>query len=130
MSLDVVGYVIGGLFALAAVVYTTRSTARAKREQDANEKRAKEAQAAVEKVRADGEAYERAQRINKQITDGLQDEVQRLQDALLQLRLQLKAEETRSEELDVKVDALQRSVNRMTALLLEHNIPVPVWGVG
>jgi len=56
---------------------------------------------------------------------GKQLEVARLNVALAQLRLQLQTEEARSEELDAKVNALQRSVNRMSALLVEHDIPIP-----
>jgi len=114
MSLDVLGYIIGGAFSFAAVVYTVWATRKAKETSDA-----------VDKVRADGEAYERAQRINTIVTNELQAEVARLNVALAQLRLQLQTEESRSEELDAKVNVLQRSVNRLTLILAEHQIPIP-----
>ena len=114
MSLDVLGYVIAGLFAFAAAVYTTWATRKAKETQDA-----------VEKVRADGESYERAQAINKEIVVELREEVDRLRSQLAELRVQLRAEEARSSELDAKVELLQRSVNRLRALLVEHDIPIP-----
>lgn len=114
MNLDVLGYVIGGAFALAAAVYTVWATRKAKETQDA-----------VEKVRADGEAYERAQAINKEIVIELREEVDRLRSQVAELRVQLRAEESRSSDLDSRVELLQRSVNRLRALLVQHDIPIP-----
>lgn len=114
------GYLVGGLVVLASAVYTQRSAARTSRRTEA-------ARAAMAAVRADGEAYDRAMAINKDIVEGLREEVGRLQVALAELRLQFRAEETRSAALEVKIANLQQSVNRMTALLAENKIPIPTW---
>lgn len=119
MTGDVWGYLFGSVFAFAATAYTAWQT-----------RRAKQAQVAVEKVRADGEAYERAQEINKQIVDNLRAEVARLNEALDKVRAQLTAEADHSDELDVKVNLLQLSVNRLSRLLEQHNIAIPIWSTG
>lgn len=113
---SIIAAILAGLFSLAAVAYTVWSGQRAKRTQDA-----------VEKVRADGEAYERAQMSYRKLVEDLERQVDRLNLELTALRIQLRTEESRSDELDAKVDTLQTTVNRMRALLTSHDIAIPAW---
>lgn len=111
MSPDVIGYIIGGLFALAGTVYAARARAR-------EQSRVRQAQSMVERQRGeiedkrvDGEAYERAQRINEQTVGELRSEVSRL-------RSDLADERYKREELTRRVDTL-------SGLLRRNQITVP-----
>lgn len=76
-------------------------------------------------LRADGEAMDRAMRINKDTVDGLRSEITRLQTELNELRRVLRESQTRSEALERHIGALERTVHRMRVLLQTHGIPVP-----
>lgn len=131
MNSTVLAAVIGAVAVLAVGWFTLRAT---RKSQEAQEK----AQAAIaaqakrdEQQRVDGEAYERAQRINKQIVDGLEHQVERLTEELSRLRTELLQEKERAEELDAKVVVLQLAVARLSELLKENDIPIPSippWG--
>ena len=118
MNPDIVGYVVGALAVTVGGWLTARATVRSNRITI-------EARQAVEKVKVDGEAYDRAMGINKQITDDLQGEITRLQQQLQELRNQLDRSTQRSDALHRQVMGLQATVNRMRSLLIEHNIPIP-----
>lgn len=122
MSPDVVGYIVGALAVTIGGWLTARATVRSNRI-------TADARAAVDKVKVDGEAYDRALAINKQITEELQTEIVRLTSQLADLRAQLLKSNQRSDELQRKVGQLQSTVNRMRTLLLEHNIPLPAEAV-
>lgn len=116
MSADVIGYIAGGVFALAATIYTVRSTRKSTATVEA-----------VERIRADGEAYERAQTINRQIVTELQAEVSRMQMVIGDLRRQLQEERSNAAALGSTVALLQQSVAKLTQLLVEYKIPLPDW---
>lgn len=120
--------VIGGVAAIIAAWYTVSATKKAQRQTEAANRAIAISTRRAEKFRADGEAYDRAQRINEEIVRALRQEVERLQASLAALRVRLAEEENRSDALERQVDALQRSVNRMSALLAENNIPIPSGG--
>lgn len=119
MNTDVIGYVLAALVAAAASVWIARSSNRANQITSS-------AQNAVEKVRADGEAYERAQTFNERVVAGLTTELDRLSRELAEVRDELAAERSDKSELRRKVAKLERTVDRMTALLRQNNIEIPV----
>ena len=127
MNSTLLAAIIGAAAVLLIGYFTLRATSKS---QEAQEK----AQAAIsaqherdERHRADGEAYERAQRINEQIVHGLEQEVSRHRAELADVRTQLQQEKTRSAELDAKVVVLQLAVSQLSTLLHENNIPIPSW---
>jgi septal ring factor EnvC (AmiA/AmiB activator) len=114
MNSGLIGSVVTGIATLLVAYYTYRQT-----------RKSKDAQETVDKIRADGEAYARAMTINAQIVSDLQEELSRVQTALTDVRRQLALEQNHSAEFERRVAVLQRSVNRMTELLTEHEIPIP-----
>lgn len=87
--------------------------------------RIEDAQNDVDKVRVDGEAYDRAQKINAQIVTALREEITRLNSEMGELRIELNAEKSQSAELQIKLAAMQRTLNRMSAILRDNNLEVP-----
>ncbi len=128
MSHDVIAIIAASLVTLAAAVYTSRASMKMNHHTEEARTAVAAARTTAANVRADGEAYERAMKINQDIVAGMSDEVGRLRAALAELRLQLKAEETRSAALEVRIVNLQLSVNRLSALLAQHSIPIPALG--
>lgn len=129
MSTDVIGYIIGGVFALVAGLYAQRSTTKSANITKAAADAIEQNRLQVDKVRADGEAYDRAEGINRRMVEDLTAEVARLSKELSELRLQLRTEVQNSAELEQQVNRLQSSVDRLTALLRQHNIPLPAIGI-
>lgn len=76
----------------------------------------------VDKFSAEGEAYGRAQRINKEIADALQAELTRLQATIDDLRRDLARKEEREDQLEHQVDQLQIQVSNMRLILKQHGI--------
>lgn len=76
-------------------------------------------------MRADGEAYERAQRINSEVVDGLRAEITRLQHELDGMRQVVRDTQAQNTALERHVAALERSVHRLRVLLQQHGIPLP-----
>lgn len=72
-----------------------------------------------------GAAYDRAQRINQEIVSGLREEIIRLKADLGEMRSQVSHSEHRNVELERQIAALERSVDRMSALLQQHGIELP-----
>lgn len=60
-----------------------------------------------------------------QMVSDLRGEIERLQGDLTQLRTEFDQAITANEGLRSRIATLQRTVDRMTRLLSEHNIPVP-----
>lgn len=121
MNSDALGYLVGAVVVLLTTVYTARSTRRANQAVLA-------AKQQLTRVRVDGEAYDRAQAINQQIVEDLRAEVNRLQRELEALRNQLRAENQHSAQLEDKVRTLQNTVDRLSNLLMQHNITIPSGG--
>lgn len=78
MSHDVIGYVIGGMFALLAALLAARSTARANLQVVAMKKEIAELTATNDADRIEGEAYSRARATNIEIVSSLTTELTRL----------------------------------------------------
>jgi hypothetical protein len=75
--------------------------------------------------RIDGEAIERAQRINEAIVQALQEEVSRLEATIDGLRRDLTAERQRSTELEGHIRQLEDSAATMRRLLRDAGVEYP-----
>jgi hypothetical protein len=67
-------------------------------------------------------AYERAQRINQEIVEGLREEITRLQSELTGVRQEMMTTAHRNLELERLVTTLERSVSRMSAMLAQYGV--------
>lgn len=121
----IVAATLGALAVVFAAVYSVRATRRAQTQTEAAAAAITANQARVAEVRADGEAYARAQKIYQDILAELQEQMARQQRELTDVRRQLALEQQQSADLEQRLETLQTSVNRMRALLIENNIPIP-----
>lgn len=121
MSPDVVLYAIGA----AATYLAGRRTSR--RDRDTQRKLAVVEQGKLElsERRADGEAYERAQQINKEIVEGLRQELTALQATINQLRRDLMDAQQYSAQLEDHVRNLEATAATMRALLRDAGVTYP-----
>lgn len=72
--------------------------------------------------RVDGQAYDRAQKINERIVADLEAQVERLRKELVEMRDLLRTAKDHSDELERKVAELEATVEHMSELLAQHNI--------
>lgn len=72
-----------------------------------------------------GQAYDRAQRINQEIVQGLREEITRLQGELTGVRVEMTSTAHRNLELERLVNTLERSVSRMSAMLAQYGVDMP-----
>lgn len=122
MATEVLVPLAVALIAGTPATLALRSAVRTKaelRERSARE----DARTQIEQVY--GQAYDRAQRINQEIVEGLRDEIHRLQKELTDVRTDMGRTAHRNVELERLVNSLERSVSRMSALLTQYGIDVP-----
>lgn len=103
MSPDVIGWVAGGVVALLATLFSVVSSRRANR-----------AKAKLDEVAA-----------YSQLVQDLHGEIDRLKEELMELRQLLTGATTDNDELRRRITMLQTTVNRLTDLLRQHQIPLP-----
>lgn len=123
----IIGYIIGGLFALAAAVYVQRSTVKTGERTKAASDAIESTRQKFEEVRVVGDAYTQAQLITTNTVNELREEVRRLREQVVALSEHLRREESTSSELDRKVQRLQRTADRLAEILEDNQIARPDW---
>lgn len=119
MSIDVIGYVIAGIFTFAGAVVVSLMTARNNRRVTDTEKEKAEAEERAEERKADAEAYMRARQIDIGVVRELTEDHARLSAEVRKLRAELDEERKHREALERqladerrKVTALARQINQ------------------
>lgn len=126
MSHDVIGWIVGAALTLLGAAVAARSS-----------RKAAQASASVESIRADTESSVAAQQIYAGIVDDLREEIDRLQKDgraeigrlqkdLSELRRLYESSTSENDEMRRRIASLQRTVDRLTRLLESHNIPLPM----